>query len=131
MELDKNTVDAWGIPAMRISCKWGSNELAIFKDAQITAAEMLDAAGAKEITLSNNPSVPGQGIHEMGSARMGNDPKTSVLNRWNQAHDIQNLFITDGSFMVSSGCQNPSLTYMAMTARACDYAVNQLKQGAI
>ncbi len=116
---------------MKITCKWQDNEWALFKDAQATAAEMLEAAGAKEVTLRNAPSAPGECIHEMGSARMGNDPKTSALNRWNQAHDIKNLFITDGSFMVSSACQNPSLTYMAMTARACDYAVNQMKRGEI
>jgi choline dehydrogenase-like flavoprotein len=114
---------------MRISHKWRDNEWALFKDAQQTGAEMLEAAGAKDVTVRNSPSAPGEGIHEMGSARMGNDPKTSVLNKWNQAHDIKNLFVTDGSFMVSSGCQNPSLTYMAMTARACDYAVNQMKRG--
>jgi choline dehydrogenase-like flavoprotein len=90
---------------------------------------MLEAAGAKDITMMSVPSLPGECIHEMGSARMGHDPKTSVLNQWNQAHDVKNLFVTDGSFMVSSACQNPSLTYMAMTARACDYAVNQMKTG--
>ncbi|NUQ28496.1 MAG: GMC family oxidoreductase [Acidobacteriaceae bacterium] len=129
MVLDKNQVDAWGIPAMRISHKWRENELAIFKDATTTAAEMLQAAGAKDITQMTTPSLPGECIHEMGSARMGRDPKTSVLNQWNQAHDVKNLFITDGSFMASSACQNPSLTYMAMTARACDYAVKQMKRG--
>ncbi|WP_263418554.1 GMC oxidoreductase [Terriglobus albidus] len=129
MVLDKNKVDAWGIPAMRISHKWRENELAIFKDATTTAAEMLEAAGAKDITQMNTPSLPGECIHEMGSARMGRNPKSSVLNQWNQAHDVKNLFITDGSFMASSACQNPSLTYMAMTARACDYAVKQMKRG--
>lgn len=129
MELNKDKLDAWGIPTLKISHKWRENELAIFKDATATAAEMLEAAGARDITLSTTPSQPGESIHEMGSARMGRDPKTSVLNSWNQAHDVKNLFVTDGSFMVSSACQNPSLTYMAMTARACDYAVNQMKQG--
>jgi len=90
---------------------------------------MLQAAGAKNITQMTTPSLPGECIHEMGSARMGRDPKTSVLNQWNQAHDVKNLFLTDGSFMASSACQNPSLTYMAMTARACDYAVKQMKRG--
>jgi choline dehydrogenase-like flavoprotein len=122
-------VDAWGIPTLKISHKWRENELAMVKDMQVTGAEMLEAAGAKEIQLFSTPSLPGEGIHEMGSARMGNDPKTSVLNAHNQTHDIANLFVTDGSFMVSSACQNPSLTYMAMTARACDYAVNQMKKG--
>jgi choline dehydrogenase-like flavoprotein len=131
MEIDKGKVDAWGVPTMKISAKWRENEMAMFKDAQVTAAEMLEAAGAKDISLRTTPSAPGEGIHEMGSARMGRDPKTSVLNSWNQAHDVKNLFITDGSFMVSSACQNPSLTYMAMTARACDYAVKQMKQGTL
>jgi choline dehydrogenase-like flavoprotein len=129
MELNKNQVDAWGIPTMNIRHKWRENEMALFKDSQVTAAEMLDAAGAKDIALRTTALHPGEGIHEMGSARMGRDPKTSVLNSWNQAHDVKNLFVTDGSFMVSSGCQNPSLTYMAMTARACDYAVTQMKRG--
>ena len=129
--LDANKVDAWGIPAMKISHKWRENELAIFKDATTSAAEMLEAAGAKDITLMTTPSLPGECIHEMGSARMGRDSKTSVLNGWNQAHDVRNLFVTDGSFMASSACQNPSLTYMAMTARACDYAVKQMAKGDI
>jgi choline dehydrogenase-like flavoprotein len=131
MELNKDKLDAWGIATLNISHKWRENEMALFKDAQVTAAEMLDAAGAKDITLRSTPTAPGESIHEMGSARMGRDPKTSVLNSWNQAHDVKNLFITDGSFMVSSACQNPSLTYMAMTARACDYAVKQMQQGEI
>jgi choline dehydrogenase-like flavoprotein len=131
MELNHDKLDAWGIPTMKISHKWRENEMALFKDAQITSAEMLEAAGAKDITIRSTPSSPGEGIHEMGSARMGRDPKTSVLNSWNQAHDVKNLFVTDGSFMVSSACQNPSLTYMAMTARACDYAVGQMKRGEI
>ena len=122
-------MDAWGIPTIKITHKWGPNELAIFKDAQVTAAEMLEATGAKDIEMSTVPSLPGECIHEMGSARMGRDPKTSVLNAHNQTHDVANLFVTDGSFMASSSCVNPSLTYMAMTARACDHAVNLMKRG--
>jgi choline dehydrogenase-like flavoprotein len=129
MELNKDKVDAWGIPTLNINHKWTPNELAMVKDMQVTAAEMLEAAGAKDIKTTGIPSQPGESIHEMGSARMGHDPKTSVLNSNNQAHDIPNLFLTDGSFMVSSACQNPSLTYMAMTARACDFAVTQMKRG--
>lgn len=129
LELDKEKVDAWGIPALRINCQWGDNELAIHKDMAVTAAEMLEAAGAKEIVAKTVPSTPGECIHEMGSARMGRDPKTSVLSAHNQAHDVKNLFVTDGSCMVSSACQNPSLTYMALTARACDYAVGLTKRG--
>ena len=97
----------------------------------ITAAEMLSAAGAKDIEPFVEDNAPGLTIHEMGTARMGKDPKTSVLNSHNQAHDAKNLFITDGACMASSSCVNPSLTYMALTARACDYAVDQMKRGEI
>ena len=120
--------DKWGIPALHIQCTWGPNELAILKDIQVTAAEILEAAGAKDIETFNDELPPGLCIHEMGTARMGRDPKTSVLNGWNQSHDVPNLFVTDGACMASSGNQNPSITYMALTARACDYAVEQLKR---
>jgi choline dehydrogenase-like flavoprotein len=129
VELDKEKKDAWGIPAAKISVKWRENELAVLKDMQVTASEMLDAAGARDIATYDEKCAPGLTIHEMGTARMGNDPKTSVLNSHNQAHDLKNLFITDGACMVSSSCVNPSLTYMALTARACDYAVTQMKRG--
>jgi len=120
--------DKWGIPALHIQCTWGPNELAILKDIQVTAAEILEAAGARDIETFNDELAPGLCIHEMGTARMGRDPKTSVLNGWNQSHDVPNLFVTDGACMTSSGNQNPSITYMALTARACDYAVEQLKR---
>ena len=129
VELDKQTVDAWGIPSLKIHCSWSDNELALRKDMSITAAEMLAAAGAHDIQPFADDEPPGFSIHEMGTARMGRDAKTSVLNSYNQAHDVKNLFITDGGAMVSSSCVNPSLTYMALTARACDYAVQQLKKG--
>jgi choline dehydrogenase-like flavoprotein len=129
VEIDKNTVDAWGIPSLKIQCGFGENELAIRKDMAMSAAEMLSAAGARGIEPFTDDDPPGFSNHEMGTARMGRDPKTSVLNAWNQSHDIKNLFITDGSCMPSSACVNPSLTYMALTARACDYAVNQIKRG--
>jgi choline dehydrogenase-like flavoprotein len=131
VELDKHKVDAWGIPVLKIHCAWGKNEYAIRKDMSITAAEMLDAAGARNIEPFIEDYPPGFTIHEMGTARMGRDPKSSVLNSFNQAHDIKNLFIPDGGAMVSSSCVNPSLTYMALTARACDFAVEQLKRGEI
>jgi len=95
----------------------GPNELAILKDIQVTAAEILEAAGARDIETFNDELAPGLCIHEMGTARMGRDPKTSVLNGWNQSHDVPNLFVTDGACMTSSGNQNPSITYMALTAR--------------
>ncbi len=121
--------DAWGIPSLHIECRWSENELAIHRDMNITAAELLEAAGARNIEPSTRgPSTPGGTNHEMGTARMGRDPKTSVLNQWNQSWDVANLFVTDGAAMTSSGCQNPSLTYMALTARACHYAVEQLKR---
>jgi choline dehydrogenase-like flavoprotein len=129
VEIDKNCVDAWGIPSLKIHCAFGENEYALRKDMSLAAAEMLSAAGAQSIQPFRDTDPPGFSIHEMGTARMGRDPKSSVLNAWNQSHDIKNLFITDGACMTSSGCANPSLTYMALTARACDYAVNQLKRG--
>jgi choline dehydrogenase-like flavoprotein len=122
-------VDAWGIPSLHIDCRWSENELAIHRDMSVAAAELLEAAGAKNIRPSTSgPSTPGGTNHEMGSARMGRDARTSVLNRWNQSWDVPNLFVTDGAAMTSSSCQNPSITYMALTARACHYAVEQLKR---
>jgi choline dehydrogenase-like flavoprotein len=129
VEIDQTRTDAWGIPVLKIHCAWGENEKALLKDMTITAAEMLSAAGAKRIEPFTEDNPPGLTIHEMGTARMGRDPKTSVLNEHNQAHDAKNLFVTDGACMASSACVNPSLTYMALTARACDYAVGLLKRG--
>ena len=128
VEINQAKVDAWGIPTLNIHCKWSENELAMSRDMTAQAAEMLAAAGGRNIVEHHEITPPGLAIHEMGSARMGRDPKTSVLNAYNQAHDVKNLFVTDGSCMVSSSCVNPSLTYMALTARACDYAVNQMKR---
>jgi len=125
-------VDAWGIPVLHIDCSWGPNELALYRDMNVTAAELLEAAGARNIRPdARGPSTPGNTNHEMGTARMGRDPRTSVLNQWNQAWDIPNLFLTDGACMTSSANQNPSLTYMALTARACHHAVAELKRGAL
>jgi choline dehydrogenase-like flavoprotein len=121
--------DKWGIPALRIQCTFGPNERAILHDMQVTAAEVLEAAGARDIETFDDANPPGLCIHEMGTARMGRDPRTSVLNSWNQSHDVPNVFVTDGACMTSSANQNPSLTYMALTARACDYAVRQLRRG--
>jgi choline dehydrogenase-like flavoprotein len=129
--------DEYGIPIPRIECTWGPNELAMRPDMKSSAAEMLEAAGCKDVRTYDNHkdgglgAEPGLAIHEMGTARMGRDPKTSVLNQWNQAHDVPNLFVTDGACMASASCVNPSITYMALTARACDYAVRQLKAGSL
>jgi choline dehydrogenase-like flavoprotein len=129
VEVDKEKLDAWGIPTLKIHCQWNENELTMSKDIAIQAAEMLAASGARNITTWNDISAPGLGIHEMGTARMGRDPKTSVLNAHNQLHDAKNVFLPDGACMTSASCVNPSLTYMALTARASDYAVGQLKRG--
>jgi choline dehydrogenase-like flavoprotein len=98
------------------------------KDMMNSAAEMLEAAGLKNVTPFDDGSAPGLCIHEMGTARMGRDPKTSVLNAWNQVHAAPNVFVTDGACMTSGSCVNPSLTYMALTARACDHAVTEMRQ---
>jgi choline dehydrogenase-like flavoprotein len=127
--LHPTNVDAWGIPTLHIECAWGPNELALHKDMTVTAVELLEAAGAKDIRPARQVSIPGGTNHEMGTARMGRDRRTSVLNAHNQAHDVRNLFVTDGACMTSSANQNPSLTYMALTARACHRAVGEMKRG--
>lgn len=123
--IDKDKVDAWGIPVLRIHADWSDNEKKLWADGRQQAAEMLEAAGAKNVRLTGGYSVPGFCIHEIGTARMGNDPRTSVLNKYCQAHEVDNLFVTDGAAWVSSGCQNPTLTMMALTVRACDYIVRE------
>lgn len=129
--LNKKKTDKFGLPALHINAKFGENEFNMREDYKNTAAEMLEEAGGINIYQYNSFIIPGSAVHEMGTARMGYDPRTSVLNKWNQCHDINNLFLTDGSFMTSSACQNPSITYMAMTARAVDYCVKELKKGNI
>lgn len=129
--LDKNKKDKWGLPVLNIEMEYGENEKAMREDMKKSAKEMLESAGPAWVSEYDDPAIPGNTIHEMGTARMGNDPKTSVLNKFNQCHDAPNVFVTDGACMVSTACQNPSLTYMALTARACDYAVDKLKKGEI
>jgi choline dehydrogenase-like flavoprotein len=127
-ELDPQTVDAWGIPALRIHCAWSDNERKMLQDMSVTAAETLEAAGVRDIKSFVDDNPPGLTIHEMGTARMGRDAKTSVLNAHNQCHDVKNLFVTDGACMASTANQNPSITYMALTARAAAYAVEAMKR---
>ena len=129
IRLDPDQKDQWGIPIVRINMEYHDNEHAMRKDIKDSSVEMLEIAGFKNVSANDYSIAPGSAVHEMGTARMGKDPKTSVLNGFNQMHDIKNVFITDGSCMTSSACQNPSLTYMALTARACDYAVGELKKG--
>ena len=126
--LNTDKKDKYGLPTLTIDCEFKENEMKMRKDMSNDAAEMLDKAGLKNIRTWDDIGGPGLGIHEMGTARMGRDPKTSVLNKWNQIHACKNVFVTDGAFMTSAACQNPSLTYMAMTARAADYAANEMKK---
>jgi choline dehydrogenase-like flavoprotein len=128
VELDDEATDEWGIPQLRMNVSLSENAEAMRADMKTQAAEMLEAAGATEVEPYEQRYWPGEGIHEMGGARMGRDPETSVLNAHNQTHDVPNLFVTDGACMASASCQNPSITYMALTARAVDYAVEAMKR---
>jgi choline dehydrogenase-like flavoprotein len=126
--LDTQKKDKWGLPVLKIDCAIGENERLMRKDMASDMAEMLERCGVKNVSTFDNEYFPGMGIHEMGTARMGRDPKSSVLNSHNQVWDAPNVFVTDGSCMASTACQNPSLTYMALTARAADFAVEELKR---
>jgi choline dehydrogenase-like flavoprotein len=127
--LDKNKKDKWGLPVLAFDAEWKENERKMRVDMVNDAIEMLQTAGAKNVKPRNGDGTIGRGIHEMGTARMGKDPKTSVLNANNQVWDAPNVFVTDGACMTSASCVNPSLTYMALTARAADFAVKELKKG--
>jgi choline dehydrogenase-like flavoprotein len=127
--LDHDKKDQWGLSMVKIDFEYHENEKAMRKDIKETAAEMLGKSGFKNVETLDYSLPGGSAVHEMGTVRMGRDRKTSVLNAFNQMHDVKNVFITDGSCMTSAACQNPSLTYMALTARACDFAVNELKKG--
>jgi len=131
VSLHPTKVDKWGIPLPVIDCAYGENEMKIVERCKADIVAMLESAGVQNIEVGGDPAPPGYGIHEMGTARMGRDPSTSVLNGWNQAHDVPNLFVTDGACMASSACQNPSLTYMAVTARAANHAADLLQEGVL
>jgi choline dehydrogenase-like flavoprotein len=126
--INKDVKDKYGLPTLTFDADIKENEFKMRKDMANDAAEMLAAAGYKNVGTYDDSYGLGLGIHEMGTARMGKDPKTSVLNKWNQVHAVKNVFVTDGSAMTSAACQNPSLTYMALTARAVDYAVSEMKK---
>ena len=128
VSLDPDNLDKWGQPTLAIDCEFKENEKALNNQIQEDAVIMLEKAGLKDVVGFNNHHVPGYGIHEMGTARMGRDPKTSVLNGNNQVHAAKNVFVTDGACMTSSSCVNPSLTYMAITARAAHHAVDELNK---
>ncbi|MDP6608423.1 MAG: GMC oxidoreductase, partial [Vicinamibacterales bacterium] len=126
-ELDKAHADAWGIPILHISAAYGENEEKMVDDMADAAEEMLRAVGAEDIEVEREISNPGLAIHEVGTARMGADPATSVLNGFEQAHDVSNLFVMDGSGLPSSACQNPTITFMALATRACEYMVEEFR----
>lgn len=128
MMLDYKKLDEWGLPTITFDAEWKENEINMRKDMIQQAIEMLENAGFKDIQPMDNIAAPGIGIHEMGTARMGNDPKTSILNANNQVHGVSNVYVTDGACMTSAGCQNPSLTYMALTVRAVDHAVKKFRK---
>jgi len=129
VEIDPNLKDAWGIPCLRINIVYGDNEAEMVKDIIACAQEMFEAAKIEMVSMHTEPYPPGHSIHEVGTARMGDDPKSSVLNKWCQAHDIKNLFVMDGSCFVSDGCQNPTLTILALAMRSSEYLIEQFKRG--
>ena len=135
IRLHATKTDKWGFPIPVLDARWGDNERNMVRQAIKDTRAMLEAAGGVDIQTDDpetaEPAPPGIGIHEMGTARMGRDPSTSVLNKWNQSWDIPNLFVTDGSFMTSAGCQNPSLSYMAFSARAADHAADLMRDGTL
>ena len=128
MTMDYDKLDKWGLPTVTFDVEWKENEYEMRKDMKEQAVEMLTKAGYKNVQPYDNPGAPGLGIHEMGTARMGRDPKTSVCNEYNQLHAVPNVYCTDGSFMTSASCVNPSLTYMAFAARAAHHAVAESKK---
>jgi choline dehydrogenase-like flavoprotein len=128
VSLDKDKKDEWGIPLISFNVSYDDNDEKMIKDFMEQFTEMYTKAGFINIKATDSKQAPGLDIHEMGGVRMGNDPKTSLLNGWNQLHNCKNVFVTDGACMTSTSTQNPSLTYMAITARAANYAVEQLKK---
>ncbi|HOA38476.1 MAG TPA: GMC family oxidoreductase, partial [Flavihumibacter sp.] len=127
--LDPNQKDEWGMPVMRINMFYDDNDEKMVQDYHEQLVAMFEAAGFTDISTNDSKQAPGLDIHEMGGVRMGKDPKTSLLNKWNQLHACKNVFVTDGACMTSTSTQNPSLTYMALTARAVDYALAEMKKG--
>jgi len=129
VRLSKDEKDQWGIPLLVTSIGYDDNDEKSLQDFLTQGAEMLEKAGCKNIRTTDSKQAPGLDIHEMGGVRMGRDPKTSLLNEWNQLHHCKNVFVTDGACMTSTSTQNPSLTFMALTARAANHAVEELKKG--
>jgi choline dehydrogenase-like flavoprotein len=131
LSLNPNKLDRFGVPLAVFNVTFRDNEMKMMRDAAIQGEAMMKAAGLADVGSANEEHVPGDAIHEMGGACIGEDPQASVVNRWSQAHDAANLFVTDGSQMASTSCVNPSMTFMALTARAADHAIKQVKAGVI
>lgn len=129
VRLSETETDKWGFPQLVISIDYGENDVKMMEDYLEKGLEIMEAVGVKNITTSDNNQAPGLDIHEMGGVRMGKDPKTSILNKWNQVHSCKNVFVTDGACMTTTSTQNPSLTFMAITARAANYAVEEMSRG--
>ena len=129
VSIDKNVVDAWDIPVLRIETKYTDNEFNMARDAVDTSIAMAEAAGFEILSKNYDPNPPGYSIHELGTCRMGDDPKTSVLNKWNQSHDVKNLFVVDASSFTSAGWQNPTMTILALAMRASDHLAEEMRQG--
>jgi choline dehydrogenase-like flavoprotein len=129
VRLSTDQKDQWGIPLLITSVEYDDNDERMIKDFLVQSKEMLEKAGCTNVSTYENKQAPGLDIHEMGGCRMGKDPKTSLLNEWNQLHHCKNVFVTDGACMTSTGNQSPSILYMALTARAATYAVGEMKKG--
>jgi choline dehydrogenase-like flavoprotein len=127
--INKDVKDAWGIPVLNFQCKYGENEFNMAKDAVDTLAEVCRNTGWEVLNKNEKMFPPGYSIHEVGTCRMGDDPKTSVLNKWNQSHDIKNLFVVDGSSFVTAGSQNPTMTILSLSMRASEYLAEQMRAG--
>jgi choline dehydrogenase-like flavoprotein len=131
VSIDPVVKDAWGIPSLRIQARYTDNEFNMARDAMNTLAELCHDAGFEMLEKHDRMVPPGESIHELGACRMGDDPKTSVLNKWNQSHDVKNLFVMDGSAFVVGGSQNPTLTILALSMRASEYMAEQMRTGSI
>lgn len=129
VRLDPKVTDAWGIPVLNFHCRYSDNEINMAKDAVNTISEMFSESGFEVLHRHEKMDRVGRSMHQLGTCRMGDNPKTSVLNKWNQCHDIKNLFVVDGSSFVTGGAQNPTLTILALTLRASEYLAEQLRKG--
>jgi choline dehydrogenase-like flavoprotein len=129
VKLDQKVTDAWGIPVLNFQCRYTDNEFNMAKDAVETISAVFQEAGFEALNRNDKMHPPGYSIHELGTCRMGDNPKTSVLNKWNQSHDIKNLFVVDGSSFVTGGTQNPTMTILALSMRASEYLAEQFRKG--